>query len=825
MSDLLNTTTKKNQNSDSTFKVNPFQSRGFGLQQKVAESVPATKAELWESYQQSKHLNQKGTSSSLTPIQAKLTIGEPGDKYEQEADSMAAQVMQMPEPGLANSNTTNSVQTRSIQPIQRACTECQEEKKEESKPEEDGDQIQAKEEYGQTPELTSIQRKVNSAEDPESSSNLESQLNGSKGGGSPLTDEVRGFMEPRFGADFSGVRVHTGSDSVQMNGALNAQAFAHGSDIYFGAGKSPGNNELTAHELTHVVQQTESIQQLSKRSVIGNIFEPILQCDGPQTPIYSDEDNKIWKDIKGVEMIASVSGELQSWLKFRSSPNSGAWKAMPGASASKAIAKVADIFQTNPRQKERATRELINSSSGPNSLMYLNEMISFWPVDFAFADTVFNGINRTLKPQHRYTLEVLPTEALISKIPGTSSAIKINTVRIAYQNNFGWFWSEQLGINGIQIGVSVEVESGKDEGRKTSVKPGVAPLKIDFSGISIANPTPQRYWGWENFNNAKVIAGSLGASASIKLMGAGGDFGVGIPFVSFITSEIADDLSFPKIETTNKLTKTPTASGVYKAGKDNKMLTLSFGTGSIGTGLSTVRAGTLEHTTYSLSSTLEWVSHQDKLHTTVNPFDTGSNTIPSTAISQLQALLQSLQGECARSQNDYELVKQANILPEKAFTVHLDVVGWSSRVWKGTKDEQLKREQNFQLSFQRAEAVSANLSSLLPGKVVLGNVTGMGQGVVPPGNKTPVAVADDEVAGALWKKEYEQWQEDNYKNDYQPTRGEKVSKVNELDARYGRNSDDPLARRTDITVWYERYEMQGGKLPNQSLADAPPQKL
>jgi hypothetical protein len=41
-----------------------------------------------------------------------------------------------------------------------------------------------------------------------------------------------------------------------MNRELGAQAFAHGSDVYFGAGKSPGNNELTAHELTHVVQQT-----------------------------------------------------------------------------------------------------------------------------------------------------------------------------------------------------------------------------------------------------------------------------------------------------------------------------------------------------------------------------------------------------------------------------------------------------------------------------------------------------------------------------------------------------------------------------------------
>jgi hypothetical protein len=256
MSDLQSTIIKKQQNSDSTFKVSPLQQIGFGVQQKVEESVPASKAELWESYQQAKQLNQKGTSSSLTPIQAKLTIGEPGDKYEQEADSMAAQVMQMPAQGLVNSNVINL----QAQPIQRTCTDCQEEDKEESTQEGDGDQIQTKEEHGQIPELTLIQRKVNSAEDPENGFNLENQLNGSKGGGSPLTNEVRGFMEPRFGTDFSSVRVHTGSDAVQMNGQLNAQAFAHGSDIYFGAGKSPGNNELTAHELTHVVQQTGTIQ-------------------------------------------------------------------------------------------------------------------------------------------------------------------------------------------------------------------------------------------------------------------------------------------------------------------------------------------------------------------------------------------------------------------------------------------------------------------------------------------------------------------------------------------------------------------------------------
>ncbi|MCY7272251.1 MAG: DUF4157 domain-containing protein [Phormidesmis sp. CAN_BIN44] len=93
-------------------------------------------------------------------------------------------------------------------------------------------------------------------------------MNGSKGGGEPLSGEVRSFMEPRFGADFSQVRVHTGSEAVQMNRDLNAQAFTHKQDVYFGAGKFPAKDALTAHELTHVVQQT------------GQQMEPRLQRSG-----------------------------------------------------------------------------------------------------------------------------------------------------------------------------------------------------------------------------------------------------------------------------------------------------------------------------------------------------------------------------------------------------------------------------------------------------------------------------------------------------------------------------------------------------------------
>ena len=112
----------------------------------------------------------------------------------------------------------------------------------------------------------SVQRAVEGGQS-QSRSSLESRLSEQKGGGSPLDEEVRSFMEPRFGTDFSGVRVHTDSSSVSMNKELGAQAFTHGNDIYFNSGKyNPGSSDgkkLLAHELTHTIQQTGAVQPKS----------------------------------------------------------------------------------------------------------------------------------------------------------------------------------------------------------------------------------------------------------------------------------------------------------------------------------------------------------------------------------------------------------------------------------------------------------------------------------------------------------------------------------------------------------------------------------
>lgn len=82
-------------------------------------------------------------------------------------------------------------------------------------------------------------------------------------GGSPLKDSSRAFFEPRFGRDFSGVRIHQDARSATAASSLNARAFTVGDNIYFGQGEyaseTAAGRKLLAHELTHVVQQRQGI--------------------------------------------------------------------------------------------------------------------------------------------------------------------------------------------------------------------------------------------------------------------------------------------------------------------------------------------------------------------------------------------------------------------------------------------------------------------------------------------------------------------------------------------------------------------------------------
>ncbi len=106
---------------------------------------------------------------------------------------------------------------------------------------------------------------------------IEARIKSHQGGGRPMDTVTRSAMEASFGADFSSVRVHTGSSAVQMSQGLNAHAFTVGNDIFFNKDKyQPHTKEgagLLAHELTHTVQQGAAVQN---KSISRNPFSAML---------------------------------------------------------------------------------------------------------------------------------------------------------------------------------------------------------------------------------------------------------------------------------------------------------------------------------------------------------------------------------------------------------------------------------------------------------------------------------------------------------------------------------------------------------------------
>ena len=220
-------------------------------------------------------VNAPGTEPP-PPIQTKLTIGEPGDKYEQEADQVASQVVQQ-------INSPVPVQSAQGQTVQREEVAPFEEEQVQAKSISDTiqrEEVAPFEEELQMSPMLQRQGQGGMAATPD----LETSINQARGGGMPLAENLQRSMGKAMGADFSGVKVHTDSQSDQLNQSIQARAFTTGQDVFFRQGEynpgSRGGQELLAHELTHVVQQNEN--HLSKSSLphtfnISSISQSTIQ--------------------------------------------------------------------------------------------------------------------------------------------------------------------------------------------------------------------------------------------------------------------------------------------------------------------------------------------------------------------------------------------------------------------------------------------------------------------------------------------------------------------------------------------------------------------
>jgi hypothetical protein len=224
-------------------------------------------------------------------MQAKLAIDRPGDICEREADRVAEEVTRMPSPQLAS--------------------------------------LQAKPVQAAGPEQPAAPPMVHQA---------------LRSSGAPLDPATRAFMEPRFGHDFSRVRVHSGAAAEQSSREVNAQAYTVGRDIVFGAGAfAPGTHEgrrLMAHELTHVVQQSGAggirsgriarktladLPEATRKALkisrdapapsvldkwIGNVLDP--KSDGPSRSEIPFEFGPQVTDADQKKVLPSIAAELEA---------------------------------------------------------------------------------------------------------------------------------------------------------------------------------------------------------------------------------------------------------------------------------------------------------------------------------------------------------------------------------------------------------------------------------------------------------------------------------------------------------------------------------
>ncbi|HLG16351.1 MAG TPA: DUF4157 domain-containing protein [Blastocatellia bacterium] len=248
----------------------------------------------------------KGASTpSPLVVQTKLIVGAAGDQYEEEADRVASQVMTAPAPAaqrqgeededklrksplvpsislMAHKQGTGEREDEEVRTKSNSVSIALRETKDEEEevrtkpaadsitsflrrqPKEDDEELRTKRVAGPSGtlaerELDDEERRGGAGESFAASDDVEGRIAARRGSGSPLPAAAREYMEPRFGVDFGGVRVHSDAESHSLNRELNARAFTIGQDVFFGQGQySPDGEDgrrLLAHELTHVVQQ------------------------------------------------------------------------------------------------------------------------------------------------------------------------------------------------------------------------------------------------------------------------------------------------------------------------------------------------------------------------------------------------------------------------------------------------------------------------------------------------------------------------------------------------------------------------------------------
>jgi hypothetical protein len=239
-------------------------------------------------------------------IQGKLIFHQTNDPLEKEADQVSEKVMQMPESKIAGKSISQQISP-------------------------------------------AVQRK-SEIQPSEETSNLTTKIDGLKGGGEPLSQKTKDFFEPRFGKDFSKVRIHTDTNANQLAQSIQARAFTKGNDIVFGRGEynfeSFNGKKLLGHELTHVVQQRQN-----RHSSVINKKKIKTLSDRKYKFLVDLSSAKmfIWRGSQLVRVVKILSGQ-STWTLIRHGRSRSTKKWQYGMKSYR-IRRFYDGFVINPKSK------------------------------------------------------------------------------------------------------------------------------------------------------------------------------------------------------------------------------------------------------------------------------------------------------------------------------------------------------------------------------------------------------------------------------------------------------------------------------------------
>jgi hypothetical protein len=217
-------------------------------------------------------------------IQPRLKVSQPGDEYEQEADKVVEQVMRTP-----MSDSSKQITAVKEGEVDRQCVHCDAELEKNQK--------------------MKISRKPSNTFNLQASEQVTTEISNIRSsGGFPLDSNTKGFMESRFGYDFSEVKIHSDERAARSSNSVNALAYTVGNHIVFGGGQyqpyTLEGRRLLAHELTHYVQQSGSdgrrlIDQNNQMHNLSAISGPVVGKRG------------VWESIQRAPQLMDPVDEIR----------------------------------------------------------------------------------------------------------------------------------------------------------------------------------------------------------------------------------------------------------------------------------------------------------------------------------------------------------------------------------------------------------------------------------------------------------------------------------------------------------------------------------